>query len=340
MVKHVNCASLRRELSMSHVFHNTHALKELSLIHFCDVIPSFAHILQRLQKNGFSLQQKTIAFEMKNFLVKFSFKPTFCYFHYSPAQLIAESLNLNRYDTPTASATNQTMQDPLNCYIHGLCDLLKNRLAQRNYDSALPNHENVSERAHALQAGKIAFLLGMDREDILAMLFHDIARMTHADTDYGDKHHSEEGSIILSPLSLTVDFSKYHTFAKYLLNEFCPLYQTLISPVSRSSLSIQTEHFKIYIDPLNQLNSVQLSLFIYKIMLMRLIDDMSKVPSLLLKETTNEPIEYFNDEVIHRLVRKQFILSQCQWGVLAANEFEKKVERALSLIQRRTKDTI
>lgn len=171
-------------------------------------------------------------------------------------------------------------------YCDAVMAVMTNDLAGRVYEPGLPEAENVTEQMHGLQSGSLAYRLGMSLPAILAASLHDIARVTHADDQYGHKHHAKEGHTLLLPLQLP-SYCLDHAFAKWLLYIGCEQYRAnLISPVSKASLAMQADQpakrFADVAERLNRLGASEQANALHQLMLMRLVlDDFAKVPLAL-----------------------------------------------------------
>lgn len=248
--------------------------------------------------------------------------------------LVNPTIEINLY--PSAF---KALNEKLDLYLKMICDVLYNQLSDRPYEY-LCDKENVTENEHALQSAKIANALGMHNEDVIALLLHDIARPSVNDPLHGHKNHCKEGSIILAPLNLETDYTRYHALAKYLLYRFCPLYKELISHVSQYSLAIQEKHLAEPLLYLNEQDNHSIAHFIYKIMFMRLIDDMSKVPGYLLENSHKDKSQiYISIDDIKQMLQNQMSkqlhhLSRSS-NQLDINIFlEKKLDDAIMLLVR------
>ncbi|MFC3908624.1 hypothetical protein ACFORL_05985 [Legionella dresdenensis] len=234
----------------------------------------------------------------------------------------------------------QNLETKIACYIGLIIDVLNNQLAQKPYEQTC-DQENVTEREHALQAGKIAAQVGLPKDLVISLLLHDIARPSVNDAQHGHKNHCGEGSTILAPLGLPVDFAGLHTLAKYLLSLCCKPYNGLISSASRNSLAIQKSSMPSHLKPLLQLESRQLAKLFYQIMFLRLIDDSGKAPESELQKTQQKTqIDYLQNETIASLLTEQIINAishglehsedKSQW----LHNFEEQLDTAITLLGR------
>jgi predicted HD phosphohydrolase len=288
------------------------ALEQTSIKKILNEMPSYPIILAQLQEQGLFLDKQPTDYTIQQFL-ETHLKTNL---DQSSFQLLMKPLPEQQSDkTRLALAVEYPKELPhaglrpkIDCYIDVLCDVLSNQLAQKPYEQ-LSDRENVTEREHGLQAGKIAYLLGMDLDDVLALLFHDIARPSVNDPKYADVHHAREGGIILLPLGLSIDYSSSHAFAKYILHAFSPAYRELLSATSLRTLSLQAKDLSGQLGELNALNDSQLADAIYKIVLMRVIDDQSKAPTAELTQRLqgNKP-DYFTDEGIKKMLHTQMAM--------------------------------
>lgn len=316
------------------VHHNMKIMKEASLALFCSDIPAFNVMLEQLQNQGLFAGVHTAAYTLDEFLQRQYPLAAEC-FSFSPVCLVAHALpDLSREKAEwSLPGVCQPLAEKMEYYIRLILDVLDNRLAQRNYEAGLPDQENVSERVHALQAGKISLLMGMPQHEVLALLLHDIARPTMEDQHHGHVYHCEEGSVILAPLGLDTDYSWFHAFAKFLLNEFCPAYRALISPVSQLSLALQKDRFQRQLERLAALDARQLADFIHRIMFMRLIDDISKVPEAALET----PAAYYDDGVIRGMLASQLqshVSRPEMQSAQSLTEYADRLDKAISLLSR------
>lgn len=292
--------------------------EEATLDLYAQALPPFSVILAQLQKEGVFKgmklvedtpeRVKSVDYTIQDFLETpvVTMKANL---HQSPAKILAQPLPAVAFsmdDTPIDAKLYPKqfaeLIDEINCYIALIFDVLNNELAKKPYELK-QDQENVTEKEHALEAGKIGMLLSMKLDDVLALLLHDIARPSINDADYGHSRHASEGSTITSPLGLSTDYSGLHTYAKYLLYKFCLPYKDLISPTSMRTLEIQSRGHAWDLGELNGMKPEELGPALYKIMFMRLIDDMSKVPIKFGQDET----EHF-DKLITSMLREQMVL--------------------------------
>lgn len=328
--------------------HNLRALRIANFQAYCDQTPSFAVILAGLQERGWLQTVPSFQYTMADFLRDAGMDT---YLDLSPVKLLAKPLPVflqeaeKKVELPTVFAG---LAGKLEFYKRLILDVLNNDLAQQNYEEGVPDQENVSERVHALQAGKLAALV-LPAEKTLPLLLHDIARTTNKDQEYGHAHHCEEGSVILAPLGLVIDYTRHHALAKYLLFHFCEPYSQgltpetkgLISPVSTYSLQKQIETLGPLMKALAGLAPVELARFFFSIMFMRLTDDFSKVPvAELRRELNGQEPDYFSDELIARLLHQQLRqhLHQLDQShedkTVMLCDYEKQLDTAISLLAR------
>lgn len=292
---------------------NLNALQTTSIAHYLHNLPGFSSILAQLKSEGLFLHLDSVEYSVENFLEHHA-NLSRVNLDRPAVELISEPiyLTLNSSDLLTDIELIPhdflELSDKIECYISLIVDVIHNQLAQKPYEK-LSDREDVTEQEHALQAGKIAYLLKMPLGEILALLLHDVARPSINNPEHGHANHSQEGSTILSPLELPIDFSGAHTFAKYLLYKFSPLYKNLISAASKHTLSIQTQFLASEAEKLKDLTPRELAVTIYQLMLMRLIDDMSKVSSLALnQQLDDERPDYFDPLLIKQLLKQQMNL--------------------------------
>jgi predicted HD phosphohydrolase len=293
--------------------HNIQAFHKSNLMHYCSQLPTFPALLSSLQAKQQFLTKQPVAYGIDLFLKEKISNPHFL--SSPPAELMSAPLPheskmvlLEEDEKKLQERLRQTLPPifrsqiaKLTFYLLALVDVFDNQLAQRNYEAGLPDQENVSERVHGLQAAKMAALLGLPQDLIIAMLLHDIARPTHEEASHGHSNHHLEGAELLAPLGLSLPYTWYHAYAKFLLRECCPPYQALLSPVSAYSLSLQNKKLEPQINKLNALDSLSLAKQLYQLMFLRLFDDLSKVPALALTKKA----EYLNDAAIRGLLFDQ-----------------------------------
>lgn len=345
------------------VSQNLLVLEEVTLQSFIDATPGFDEMLTKLQEKGFFKGKELIKYTMFEFIAEL-FDSNLPTMDTAAAQFLIQKFadgktpltcltKIEESDEKEEHETAETELLPpkqlglfaplakeMNCYINLLYDVLDNDLAQKPYEK-MQDQENVTEKQHALQAAKISFMLQMSLADILALLFHDIARPSVNDADHGHENHCMEGSTILDPLGLDIDYSGYHAFAKYLLFSYCPPYLGLISQTSVHTLAFQEKDWSAQIAGLEELDSPDLAKALFKIMLMRLIDDMSKVPESQLKNPYDEsPPEYFDELQIKKMLRKQILThlnklaTQSNNSEATIQEIKEKLESAMLLLLR------
>lgn len=318
--------------------HNLKPLKNTHLKHYLEAILPLSEIITQLQARGLFKNVSKIDYTMAQFLKEKGLDEN-PVLKFTAVEMIKANTALHpSLMDPTFHCPKEfsALKPKISFYLDVIHDVLNNQLAQRMYEAGVPEHENVSERQHALQAAKIASLLKLSNAEILALGFHDIARMTHDNESHGHANHGKEGDDITQPLGFSVDYSYLHTFAKQLLFEFCPPYKELISPVSAESLKIQTEKFVEQAMRLEVMPAEALMKCLCQIMLMRLIDDMSKVPDSLALDTSKEAL----DKTLQRLLPTQMEINLRKLALQADNEtemleqFEQKLDVALALLTR------
>lgn len=306
-------------------FANVGALRTGSLDFYLSQIDSFEKIWKQLHEQfsaqGLFVGEPPLSYNMEQFLTEY-FKLPKPHLDKSAFQLLAQPISSEQ---PPAFSP---LSDEIECYIDILCDVRKNKLSKKPYG------ENVDETQHADQAGKISAQLRMHSEDSVSLLFHDIARCAVEEANTKDRHahHAEEGGRILAPLGITIDYSRYHAVAKYLLFHFCPAYKDLISPTSEESLKIQETDLVRELTELYKLEPLKLVSTLYQIMFMRLIDDMSKVPPSELKKSLGVDAEYFEERQIRMMLRKQMMMHLKQEVI--DPDMEEKLHEALRLLLR------
>jgi predicted HD phosphohydrolase len=324
------------------VSQNVLALRKSTLAKYCSAMCNFSVMLEALQEQGLCKDHQPISYSMDDFLNTY-FIDSSPFLSMSPIHLLANELSETVSEADDIPEMFSSLSNEIDCYLAMLIDVLNNQLAQKPYENVCDN-ENVTEQEHALQAGKIALITGMHACDVLALLFHDIARPSVNDPLHGHANHCKEGGIILSPLGLEVDYSSYHALAKYLLYTFCPPYKELISTVSEYSLGIQKKNLQEQFMELNQLSSQQLAPFLFQIIFMRLIDDMSKVPALELRKITGDKqVDYFNRQMIEVMLKKQMmahfhlLAHQSKNKDDSINQMKEKFDAAILLMLRARK---
>jgi predicted HD phosphohydrolase len=219
-------------------------------------------------------------------------------------------------------------------YCAKLLEVMNNKLSQRNYEPHLADRENVNERQHALEASKIGRQLGFSTEFQLVLFLHDIGRITHVSVAHGHKYHAKEGGLILEPLGLS-EYPIHHAFAKFLLNEFCPPYKTLISPLSITSLSAQNISFQSIIENLQKMEPKALLQFCYKMMTLRAVEEFGKCPVTEFNHTDGEEL-FLNDAEFEFLIKNKLhtLNSQLKTKPDARVIHNKNLDVALDLLNR------
>lgn len=310
---------------------NLFALKKATLMHYCQHIAPFEKIIKTLQENGLFDSVSTVDYSINDFFTEFMQPPT-NHLRMLLPELLAKPLpEFSSTTMPIPADFPEALQKKIEYYIALIVDVLSNQLAQKPYEQRC-DQENVTERQHALQAGKICLLIGLPLDETIAMLLHDIARPSIDNAAHGHIHHCTEGSTILKPLGLSIDYAGLHAFAKYLLFNFCPDYKTLISTTSHYSLKIQSANLAQQIESLKGLSSNELAKILYKIMFMRLIDDMSKVPEQLLQNLCDGEVKYFDNATIKTMLHKQIYSEIAR---LSADPiFETNLDQAMELLLR------
>lgn len=290
------------------------ALEKTTIEKILNEIPDYSVILAKLQEQGLFLDKTSSDFTIKQFIKKY-FAEVSSILQSSSFELLTQPLRnliqsmLAPSDAYPLELVEYALFPRVDCYIDLLNDVLENTLAQKPYEQ-LSDRENVTEREHGLQAGKIAVLLGMPLDDTLALLFHDIARPSVDDPKHADQHHALEGGVILSPLGLSIDYSSSHAFAKYILHTFSSSYRELISSTSLRTLALQSKDLPSQLGDLGSLDGDELAVAIYKIVLMRVIDDNSKAPtSELTKRLDGKDPVYFNHQQIREMLHKQMAIN-------------------------------
>lgn len=250
-------------------FQNSIDWKTINLASYCEKISSFSDILFSFQQKGLFKNTSDCSYTMSDFLKEKFINKTLD----TPI-----SQFLNKELTPSTDSLAPNLSSKTTAYVELIIDVLNNKLAYKKYEQ-VSDRESVNERTHALQAAKISSQIYNDPAEVLMLLLHDIARVSIDDATHGHKNHCVEGSRILAPLQLPMDFVGLHAFAKQLLFLFCPAYKQLISPASQKSLNIQEGSFAAVIASLENLPAIELAKLFYGIMFSRLIDDESKVPT-------------------------------------------------------------
>ena len=302
-------------LQLGDLHSNLDVLQQTSMHDYLLQFPNAKTMLAILEEKGVFKAKGVIEGNISDFLKKIRTPPHALTM--TPIQLLASSIDLSLHKIPLEKLIEiepeplpeiyRALTEEVACYIDLIIDVLNNELAKKPYEK-IQDQENVTEKGHGLQAGKMAFLFGLQLDDILGMLLHDIARPSINSAEHGHMNHGEEGSVILAPLGFTTDYTKSHTFAKYLLNECCPPYQRLISRASIYTLEIQKKRLAFDADFLKGLDPEIVPLTLYKLMFLRLIDDMSKVPESLIKQSMlDQKPEYFSDMHIRKMLVKQMI---------------------------------
>lgn len=110
--------------------------------------------------------------------------------------------------------------------------------------------EEITQRAHVLQAAYIAHAAGAPDDFVIALLFHDIGQVAIeqyvGQVDYLHENHDEIGGDWMSVRgfpSHVCDFVRYHTLAKVVLCSMDPTYYDRLSTASKISYKIQKEKF-------------------------------------------------------------------------------------------------
>lgn len=306
-------------------YHNIATFKSRTLGYFTSSIPPYELILRGLQDKNYFINHKVPIVLRDNFGIN---NPD--YLRWTALQLSAQPIRQISHPL----SIHDSLDSKIQSYVSILCDIFKNKLSERNYEPGIASQENTSERQHGLQIGKIAYLLGMKLDDVLGLLLHDIARMTVDGDDHGHAVHHLEGSVILAPLGLETNYTFFHGFAKYLLNEFCPAYESLISPVSKLSLQVQKKSLEPQIEALDKLNDETLAHHIQKMMFSRLLDDLCKVPEqelIAVLQPLGREIEYFNNITMLHMLFMKFSPYQ---NTNITPELNDKLDAALNLMLR------
>ncbi len=319
------------------------ALKETCMETYLKALPDFATILGGLQSRGFFVGQETTSVNIHDFLQYLSPIPVRA-MSLPPTQLLATPFALAHrehamdalIELEALPPVYQVLNEEITAYIALIIDVLNNDLAQKPYEQ-INDRENVTEKEHALQAGKLAYMFGLRLDDILAMLFHDIARPSIDDSSHGHINHANEGSSILAPLGLGLGFCASHGFAKYLLMQFCPPYKKLISKASKHSLGLQTKHLDEETTTLKEMDPLSLAHNCYKLVFFRILDDMSKASKSILEiYLAGAEIEYFSNDLIKKMLIKQFCtrLKKLPNTPSAIQEIKNCLSTAISLLGR------
>jgi predicted HD phosphohydrolase len=265
-------------------------------------------MLPVLHQKGYFLAQARIEYDSREALHQL-FPNAGKKLHMPALRLIIEPIPFTPPTTETVvqddhlAKSFKPLTPKINEYIDKLCQVLSNTLAERNYEVGIPDSENVSERVHALQAGLIAYRLGLNPIHVAAMLFHDISRCTKEEIAYSHRYHHAESSRILTPLGAVKDYTFNHPFAKFLLHAFSGVYRKhLLSPLSQNSLTMQSDSFAASVRRLSVHQNDKLAEALFQIMAMRAIDDFSKVPEHLLRSSLDASRHYFDNDTIKQLL--------------------------------------
>lgn len=306
-------------------FHNLSAFKR-PLNYFLDFFPKPTQLLKRrgIPETSSNLTIHNVLHEMKVDQSKLKLSPQILVNEVIPHR----PFPLHTLNIPSHLSLLQKQTDD---YIYHLLAVMKNELSTKNYEEHLPDEENVSERDHANQAAKIGLMLGLSSELQLVLYTHDQSRLTCL-PDYGHEHHTEETHKLIKPLGI-FNYTEYHAFAKFLLHELCSPYQMLISQVSKTSLSRQQNHFAAKWENLNKMPADDFVRFCYQIMLLRLIDDSSKVPAHLIIQKSLDDVYLTESEIkslIHKSLNKRFLELSSE---LVA-EYSLELNEALTLLNR------
>lgn len=263
--------------------HNVTALTNHSLLDY--PLPSFVELLQYCSDHGvpLSVNDETHAtYNMKQHIATrlspkhLNATPKVILNSPLPSKLTAQYRSHSLESLPSQLPAKLSGHAAIiHDYLTNLISALYNDLSKRFYDPK-SGGENITEGEHAKQAAKIAIQLGLPLDDVLAMLFHDISRCTVDSVAHSNQYHSLESHIVITPLGLRLPFAKFHTFAKFLLQSSQKYSNDLLSPFSQQSMGIQKSYLAQHLRELQQ--QQHLHEFLYTIMLMRLIDDQSKLP--------------------------------------------------------------
>ncbi|WP_133139879.1 hypothetical protein [Legionella genomosp. 1] len=307
---------------------NYRNLLKTNLAVYLNEFPDFPELLELLKKKGFFKGKEAIPYTAADFIKSLNLSEQ--QLQATPVELLASSSPiLDEAKEYTFPAELSDLHQALNCYVELITDVLQNKLAQKPYENP-GAQENVTEQEHALEAGKLSLILLNRLEYVLALLCHDIARPSINDPVYGHSRHCQEGSDILAPLGLSLDYAGHHAFAKYLLYLCCPSYKQLISNTSKSTLKIQEQGLSAEIEDLNSMDVQSLAKTFYMLMFMRLIDDESKVSIIDVKrQLRGRPLDFFDAETIQTLVCRQ--LGRHLQERLAKGEAIQEVRDAIEL---------
>lgn len=293
--------------------------EEKSLTYYLNQIPTFPELLKKFQAQGLFLDIEPVDYCMDDFLIAY-FGTIPEALKLLPSELLIKPLkegpvSLKSLTDPKVCNLDlpKEIWDKIDAYIDKDCEALDSHLGQRIYEKK-SDQEKVTEREHASEAGKLAYQLGMKLGDIIALEAHDIARVTEPDPSYCHVHHAKEGGIILEPLYLSPPplkfepiYSTLHTLAKLGLT-FCPAYLNLISEASINSLALQSQDWSTEIEILKPYKGKEFATILYKNIFMRLIDDLSKVPTAeLQKKLGGQDPEYFDQPTFKEMMKQQMI---------------------------------
>ncbi|EKD55464.1 MAG: hypothetical protein ACD_60C00006G0006 [uncultured bacterium] len=320
---------------------NSKALMKYTLNDFFGKFPDYPELLISLQEKNLFKNKEPVDCNVYTFLNQLPAKNIL---NKSAFQLIATPLTLPMIQSMVPSTISkkklpedfEALRPDMKRYTTCMMAVLKSPEAERLYEPHSPHHEAVSEFRHGLQAGKHALFSERTLRDVLAMIGHDVGRIPK-DPVHGHKNHHLDGSIMLKPLGL-FDYALYHPFAKYLLKVFCSPYQDLISPLSAYSLAIQEKTFHPIIKKLENLSSEELPGVIYKLMRLRLYDDMSKIGDVMLKEQgVSLDSLYFDNETLQEMfdiqieTHVQIIAKSCSNPKTVAAAYTRELHEAIHL---------
>ncbi|MDR3476462.1 MAG: hypothetical protein P4M14_00340 [Gammaproteobacteria bacterium] len=322
-------------------YHNVEMLKSISLVNIFASLPNFDHILKKLQSHHYFPNQSPVSYDSHQALRQL-FPNGDKKLHHSAVTLLTDSTPVVLPSTETVvhpdhlASHFKQLASPINLYIDKLCQVLANTLAERNYEAGLPDSENVSERVHALQAGLVAYRLGLSHVNIAALLLHDISRCTKEDIAHSHRFHHTESSKILSPLGAVKNYTSHHPFAKFLLYEFSEVYRThLLSPLSQNSLKMQSDSFAASVRRLSIHQNEKLAEALFQLMAMRAIDDFSKVPEHLLQANLTASHYFDNDTIkkllVHVMVNHLILLNPDEATV---SQFRSDLSAAMKILSR------